>query len=926
MPVRFRQDVPARFIPEPGGVDVAIFKCESCGYEREVPDKLLGKKAKCPDCGHGVTIVEAVSEPDDFFEESFDGEGVSVGEAPESAGEVGVDSGPIDLDGVDAELDFEPEDIVCVKCGEVVKDGDQDVCPVCGASLERAEEFPDLSEDDVDVSDLADTSEPQVWDDAFKGDGQDGEGALEDEDVPSDRWRFFEGSLPLNVFGGLVSGILNFFFAVTLAMLVTSQEGMNEMLPYVVAASLIGMTVGSIFFSFGTGIPFSLVGPESVVMTVMLLFVGAIHRDMAGFTPDVILSTILAAIVLTAFLVGVIIWLMGKMKVGEYVRYIPLQIIGGVIGGVGIFVLLGFLDWCADFPMDWRSAVLVIKDWVARFNSGFCLYSMGPAAVFGVILFAALSRYKNSLFLLAVILSAAGAGYGAGFWGQDQIVQSLAAPLPFMDTGRVMFPIDVLKSGLGSVQWDIIRMNGLFIGAVAALVILTTMYRVTRLELIRSREADLDKEYRTLGMVNMLSALCGGTPVSLSYGRSAGNYASGGRGPVAGVVAGLVCGAGLYFAGVVVPLIPRFVFEGLLVYIGLDLIRDWLFKTRSAFTRRDDLWMLWMTFLITITLGLLEGIGFGVALALMVTVSRNSRKGPIRNVLSGANHRSNVDRAPAQQRTLKEVGDHIHILRLQGFIFLGSMQRLLKDLRNRLEDRDKLRVLYLLLDFRMVAGFASASGIGFEKLRNIADEYDVEIILTSVPLELEEHLEEMGHVGEDEGMFKVFFNLDFALEWCENHVLDSESMLEMKQLALPELLAPVFPEPKYIPALMKVLKRVDLAKGEAAFRQGDVSDSMYFVEAGRLDVELELEGGKMLRLKKVGPGAVFGEMGIFTSAPRSATVRAAEKCVLYKMSKDKLEAVEKRAPMLVTAINRYLINMMSDRLMDANIKVRDLMM
>jgi SulP family sulfate permease len=191
---------------------------------------------------------------------------------------------------------------------------------------------------------------------------------------------------------------------------------------------------------------------------------------------------------------------------------------------------------------------------------------------------------------------------------------------------------------------------------------------------------------------------------------------------------------------------------------------------------------------------------------------------------------------------------------------------------------------------------------------------------------LEEHLEEMGHVGESQGMFKVFFNLDFALEWCENHVLDSENMLEMKLLTLPELLAPVFPEPKYIPALMKVLKRVDLAKGEAAFRQGDVSDSMYFVESGRLDVELELEGGKLLRLKKVGPGAVFGEMGLFTSAPRSATVRATEKCVLYKMSKEKLEAVEKRAPMLVTAINRYLINMMSDRLMDANIKVRDLMM
>ena len=924
MPVRFRPDVPVRSIPEPGGVDVAIFKCESCGYEREVPEKLLGKKAKCPDCGHGVTIVEEVPDQDDFFEESLDGDDMFAEGSPEPSPAGGGDSGPIDLDGVDAGVDFEPEDIVCVKCGEVVKDGGQDVCPVCGASLERAEEFPDLSEDDVDVSDLAESSGPQVWDDAFKGEG--GEGVLEEDDAPSDGWRFFEGSLPLNLFGGLVSGVLNFFFAVALAMLVTSQEGTNELLPYVLAASLIGMTVGSVFFPFGTKIPFSMVGPESVVMTVLLLFVGAIHRDMTGFSPDVVLSTVLAAILLTAFIVGAVLWVMGKMRVAEYVRYIPLQIIGGVIGGVGVFVLLGVLDWCGDFPVDWRSGVFVIRDWASRFDPGVCLYAMGPAVVFGVILFAALSRYKNSLFLLAVILAAAGAGYGAGFWGQDQIVKSLAAPVPFMDADGIIFPMEVFRSGLGGVQWGIIRMNGLYIGAVAALVILTTMYRVTRLELIRCREADLDKEYRTLGLVNMLSGLCGGTPVSLSYGRSAGNFASGGRGPVAGVVAGLVCGAGLYFADVTVPMIPKFVFEGLLVYIGLDLIRDWLFKTRSAFTRRDDLWMLWMTFLLTITLGLLEGIGFGVALALMVTVSRNSRKGPVRNVLSGANHRSNVDRAPAQQRTLKEVGDHIHILRLQGFIFLGSMQRLLKDLRVRLEDRDKLRVHYLLLDFRMVAGFASASVIGFEKLRSMADEYDVDIILTSVPLELEEHLEQMGHVGQDEGMFKVFFNLDFALEWCENHVLDSENMLEMKQLALPELLAPVFPEPKYIPALMKVLKRVDLAKGEAAFRQGDASDSMYFVESGRLDVELELEGGKLLRLKKVGPGAVFGEMGIFTSAPRSATVRAAEKCVLYKMSKEKLEAVEKRAPMLVTAINRYLINMMSDRLMDANSKVRDLMM
>jgi SulP family sulfate permease len=125
---------------------------------------------------------------------------------------------------------------------------------------------------------------------------------------------------------------------------------------------------------------------------------------------------------------------------------------------------------------------------------------------------------------------------------------------------------------------------------------------------------------------------------------------------------------------------------------------------------------------------------------------------------------------------------------------------------------------------------------------------------------------------------------------------------------------------------MKVLKREVVQAGEAVFRQGDSSDAMYFVESGRLDVELEMPDGRILRLKKVGPGAVFGEMGIYTLSPRSATIRAAEKCVLYRMTRSKLDAVEARVPRLVTAINRFLVNLLSDRLADSNARVRELML
>ncbi|MEF2231970.1 MAG: SulP family inorganic anion transporter [Pseudodesulfovibrio sp.] len=894
---------------------MAVFKCDSCGYEREVPDALVGKKAKCPDCGRGVVITAVAARAAAPAKAGAEEEDVDAGDRKPAS---------LNLDEEMADPVYAVDDVICAACGKVVSEGHEGVCPSCGAELDDAEEYPDLSEDDVDVSDLAEDDSPQVWDDDYLGDG-DGENLLEAGGATSEDWGFFEGGIALNLFGGLISGILGFFFAVSLAMLVVCQDGTDMLFPYVLAASLIGTVVGAVFFPLTTRIPFALVGPESVSAIVLLFLIGCIARDMAGFSPETVLATIMAGLMFTAVIVGAAIWLLGRLRLGELIRYIPLQIIGGVIGGIGVIILVGMLDWGTGLSLTWSSAAIAFGEWAGGFNPQASLYTLGPSVVFGITLFVALSRYKNSLFLLAIILVAAGAGFGAGIWGQDSVVRSLAAPLPDVDQGAALYPLQMLRLEYANIRWDVIRDHSLLIGALAGLIVLTVMYRITRLELIRGREADLSREYRSLGLINMLSGLCGGLPVSLSYGRSAGSHASGGRGGLAVVMAGLVCAAGLVFADYVLPLIPRFVFEGLLVYAGLDLIRDWMFKAKSAFTRRDDLWLLWLTFLATILLGLLEGLALGLVLALLVTVDRNSRIGAIRNELSGSNHRSNVDRAAAQQRTLKEVGDHIHILRLQGFLFLGSMQRLLTDIRRRMEDRDKLPVRYLLLDFRMVTGFASACGVGFEKLHGIIDEYGVEILITSAPLELENHLEGMGYVGESEGQFKVFFNLDFALEWCENRVLDSENMLEMKRMALPELLAPVFPEPKYIPALMKVLRRVDLNKGQAAFRQGDVSDSMYFVESGRLDVELELEGGKLLRLKKVGPGAVFGEMGLYTNAPRSATVRATEKCVLYGMTKEKLAAVEKRAPMLATAVNRYLINMMSDRLGDANVKVRDLM-
>ena len=750
---------------------MAVFKCDSCGYARDVPDKLIGKKAKCPKCRKGVEIVaiELVesSLPDEIVEELSD----------KSHADLPRDGEAVAIDDIEHDVDmYQVDEGACPNCG-VSASGEE--CANCGAPLPESAE-DDYTEDDVDVSDLAHDG-PEVWDEDFGSKQEEAEGNLEDEKRDDRSWSLLQGSLPLNVFGGLVSGILAVFFAMALAILAASQQGVQQLLPIMMAAALTGMAVGAALFALQSRVPFALAGPETVLAAIVFLMAGGMVRDISqNYPPESLAPTVAMSIGLSALVSGFGVWLLGKLKLGEFIRYIPIQIIGGVIGGAGVFVLIGAFDWMGHLALDWDNLFLALKQCVLELDPAQCFYTMGPSVAFGLLLFLAMMKHKNSLFLLAMVITAAVAGYSVNMFGGGAELKSLGLGLPYIKEGAVTHALHLLKDGYGNVEWAAIKDNSLHIGALTVLMILTSMFRITNLETLLGREVELNNEYRSLGAVNMFSGLAGGMPVSVAYGRSVGNHQTGGRGPIAGIVAGLVCAAGLFYADMIIPYVPRFIPEGLVVYFGLDLIYIWLFKTKTAFTRRDDMWMLWMTFFATVFFGLLVGIGFGVIQALLVTVKRNSLGGVIRNVLSGANHRSNVDRAPAQQRTLKEFGDHIYIVRLQGFLFLGSMQLLLNQIRERLDDKDKLPVEFLLLDFRQVTGLASAAGIGFEKLRLLLDEYDLEIIITSAPLELENHFEESGLVGEGEGQFRAFFNLDYALEQCENSVLDAENMLHMK--------------------------------------------------------------------------------------------------------------------------------------------------
>jgi predicted acylesterase/phospholipase RssA/MFS family permease/CRP-like cAMP-binding protein len=92
--------------------------------------------------------------------------------------------------------------------------------------------------------------------------------------------------------------------------------------------------------------------------------------------------------------------------------------------------------------------------------------------------------------------------------------------------------------------------------------------------------------------------------------------------------------------------------------------------------------------------------------------------------------------------------------------------------------------------------------------------------------------------------------------------------------------------PHALSALERAAVQVGLPAGDDLFRQGEPTDALYVVRSGRLRV---VQDGRAVN--ELGRGAVIGELGLLTGAPRSATVTAIRDSALVRLSREQFDAI-----------------------------------
>lgn len=92
-------------------------------------------------------------------------------------------------------------------------------------------------------------------------------------------------------------------------------------------------------------------------------------------------------------------------------------------------------------------------------------------------------------------------------------------------------------------------------------------------------------------------------------------------------------------------------------------------------------------------------------------------------------------------------------------------------------------------------------------------------------------------------------------------------------------------EPSRLKLLAFASDRLTFEDTEEVCHMGETADSAYFIEDGRVDVTIE-QNSNIVKLAELGRGELFGEMGLFLSTGRTATITAHGQLTVMKIDGD----------------------------------------
>ena len=458
-------------------------------------------------------------------------------------------------------------------------------------------------------------------------------------------------------------------------------------------------------------------------------------------------------------LAGIMLILLGILKLGGLVKFIPYTIVVGFTAGIAVTIATGqigdFFGMHPQFPMTvmgteyakmpgtFAGKIAVYANSLSSIN----LYSLIMAVVCLVIIFLWPRVTKKIPGSLIVIILATVANI---------IISNIAGDNPAWHTDiirdRYSIPNGLPKPALPDFTLSTIQTVFPTAVSIAVLAAIESLLSAVVADGMIGTKHDSNNELIGQGIANIFSPLFGGLPATGAIARTATNINNGGRTPVAGIVHAIVLLLIMMLFGKYVEYIPMAALAAVLMSVawnmaGIPAIRKLLKGQKS------DITVLSVTFLITVFVDLTYAIGIGLIFAAflfikkMIDVSEvQESRGTIVSGITG----------DGQEETL-DVPTGVLVYEIDGPLFFGTVRKF-----ELAVERAGAEFKVLVIRMRNTI-YLDAGGLqALEQCKAACDRKGVKIVLSGIHTQPYMLCEKTG-MADKIGRENIFDNIDGAM-------------------------------------------------------------------------------------------------------------------------------------------------------------------
>jgi SulP family sulfate permease len=422
-------------------------------------------------------------------------------------------------------------------------------------------------------------------------------------------------------------------------------------------------------------------------------------------------------LILATMMAGVMMILMGLLKLGNMIKFIPYPITTGFTSGIALTIFssqmkdffgLQIAEVPVEFIEKWKTYFAAVGsiDWTTM--------GIGIMALLIIIFWPKVNQKVPGAFVALVATSVVAlffhleiATIGSKFGALSSSLPVPHLPALSLEKMRLLIGPAFTIAILGSVES--------LLSAVVSDGMIGGKHR-SNMEMIAQ------------GVANIASGLFGGIPATGAVARTVANIKNGGRTPIAGMVHALVLLLILLLFMPLAQMVPLATLAAILIMVAVNMSEWQEFKAIFK-TPMSDVLVLLATFSVTVLVDLVQAIKIGIVLAAFLFVKRMADVSEVQiGTIDAAEELDNEDGSAyekSSERRKKASG--IQIYEINGPFFFGAADKFIEAINSLGYHTDGL-----IIGMKNVPAMDATALHAFRRMLGMCESHHIEVYVSGV--------------------------------------------------------------------------------------------------------------------------------------------------------------------------------------------------